>query len=289
MRKVKKAPARPRAKRKTKKTDSSLWALAADFCSRFAVAGAAGATVIAAIAAAGLWAGGYFGLAGDRLSRIAGAGAVAAGFEVRRITGKGNEQANNQDLLDAIGPVIGTSMLHFDIDAARARVEALGWVRSAAVSRLWPETVHVSIREREPAAVWQISGVLHLIDPDGAIIREIDAFEYSNLPLIVGAGAPESASGALKALRADSELWSRTAALIRVGDRRWDVRLKAGGDVRFPETGYGEAISILAEINEAYGLLDRGIEYIDLRDPNQIVFREVDAPERQLSVDPPAR
>jgi cell division protein FtsQ len=180
-------------------------------------------------------------------------------------------------------------MLHFDIDAARARVEALGWVRSAAVSRLWPETVHVSVREREPAAVWQISGVLHLIDPDGAIIREIDAFEYSNLPLIVGAGAPESASGALKALRANSELWSRTAALIRVGDRRWDVRLKAGGDVRFPETGYGEAISILAEINEAYGLLDRGIEYIDLRDPNQIVFREVDAPERQLSVDPPAR
>jgi len=281
----KKSPSRRVRKGAKKKTESALTRL----LSRFAGAGAAGATVIAVIAAATLWAGGYFGLMGEQLSRLAGAGAVAAGFEVARVTARGYEQTSDQEILSAVGPVIGASMFHFDPHAARTRVEALGWVRSAAVSRLWPNTVHVSVREREPAAVWQMSGVLNLIDPMGAVIQPIDAFEYSNLPLIVGAGAPESASGMLKSLRADPMLWAETAALIRVGDRRWNMRLKSGGDVKFPEQGYEDAVALLADINTAYGLLDRRIEYIDLRDPDHVVFRVVGESEESLKSERSAR
>ncbi len=279
MPKVKKKTARKNTrarKRKTKKSAGAISVLT-DLISRYAVAGAAGVTVIAVIAAVVLWSGGYVGLMGERASRLAGAGAVAAGLEVRRVTARGLGQTSEQELLDAIGPVIGTSMFHFDSFAARARVENIGWVRAAAVSRLWPGTVHVSVREREPAAVWQISGVLNLIDQHGAVIRPIDAFEYSNLPLIVGAGAPESAARILQAVRAQSALWGETAALIRVGERRWNLRLKAGGDIKFPETGYEAAVEDLARLHDAYGLLDRPIEYVDLRDPNRFVYREIGA------------
>ena len=277
------------SKRKRKTAKKTRRALIGAFVSRFAVAGAAGGTVIAAVAAAALWAGGYFGLLGEQASRLTGAGAVALGLEVSRITARGHEETNDQELLTAVGPVIGASMFHFDPDAARARVEELGWVRSAAVARLWPNTIHVSVREREPAAVWQINGVLNLVDPSGAVIRRIDAYEYSNLPLIVGAGAPEAASGVLKALRADPALWGETAALIRVGDRRWNMRLKSGGDVKFPETDYVQAVKLLAEINTAYGLLDRRVEYIDLRDPDRIVYRELGASEEDLAFATPLR
>lgn len=286
MPKVKKKPARRRS-RKTKQKSSNGLDTLAGFVSRYAVAGAAGATVIGIVALFALWTGGYFGLMGERLSRLAGSGAVAAGLEVRRITAKGLDQTAEQEILTAVGPVIGSSIMHFDPYAARAHVEELGWVRSAAVSRLWPNTIHVSIREREPAAVWQISGVLHLIDQHGAVIRQIDAFEYSNLPLIVGAGAPESASGVLQALRAEPALWGVTAALIRVGDRRWNMRLKSGGDVKFPETGYDAAVRDLARLHDAYGLLDRPIEYVDLRDPNRLVYREIGASEESLFADAP--
>lgn len=282
--KKKTARGRPRKTKRKSRRDGPVTAVAG-FVSRYMTAGAAGVTVIAVVAAFALWTGGYVGLVGERVSRLAGSGAVAAGFEVRRVTGKGFEQTMEHDLLSAIGPVVGSSILHFDPYAARGRIEELGWVRSAAVSRLWPDTIHISVREREPAAVWQISGVLHLIDQNGAIIRQIDAFEYSNLPLIVGAGAPESASGVLQALRAEPALWGATAALIRVGDRRWNVRLKSGGDVKFPETGYGAAVRDLARLHDAYGLLDREIEYVDLRDPNRLVYREVGASEENLFAD----
>lgn len=240
---------------------------------RFSRAALAAFVVITLAGAALLWSGGYFGLMGERLNRVAGAGAVASGFEIRRITVKGLSQTSEDELLGAVGPVIGASILHLDLHAARARVEEIGWVRSAAVSRLLPNTVHVSVREREPAAVWQLSGALHLIDQNGAVIRKVGAYEYANLPLIVGAGAPEAASGVLLALRDEPALWGRTSALIRVSERRWNLRTENGIDVKFPEYGYIEAVKTLSRLQDKLALLDEPLEYIDLRNPDNFVYR----------------
>ena len=261
---------------------AALFETVRDFSVRFWRALLAAGAVAAAAAAVLFWSGGYFGLMGERLSRMAGAGAVSAGFEVKRITVRGLSETAEQDLLAAVGPVIGSSIVHFDPHAARARVEEIGWVRAAAVSRLLPDTVHVSVREREPAAVWQLSGALHLIDQDGAVIREIGAYEYANLPLIVGAGAPGAASGMLYALRGQSDLWGRTSALIRVGERRWNLRTKSGVDIKFPEEGYAEAVVYLARLQETLALLDEPLEYVDLRNPDNFVYRVRGAPEEAI-------
>ncbi|MEO1252497.1 MAG: cell division protein FtsQ/DivIB [Pseudomonadota bacterium] len=271
----------PKVKRKKatrargrKKSSSGFFIALMDRASNFAAAGVAGLTVIFAGLVALLWSGGYFGLAGERADQWAQGATIAAGLKVERITAIGYEQTSEDAILGAIGPVVGASLVHFDLHSARARVEALGWVRSAAVTRLWPNTIHVSLREREPAAIWQLSGALNLIDSSGAIIREIDAYEYSNLPLIVGAGAPDSAADVLRALRAEPLLWGKASALVRVGERRWNMRLDTGADIKFPEEGIDQAVKTLARLQDAYGLLDRPIEYVDLRDPTRLVYRE---------------
>ena len=279
---VKKKSAKAK-KRTTKQHGDGIVATVQALFGRFTTAAAAGVTAVALLGAGILWAGGYFGLLGERVNRLAGASAAASGFDVRRITIMGADKTSEDELLTAMGPVIASSILHFDSYAARARVEDIGWVRSAAVSRLLPNTIHISVREREPAAVWQLSGKLHLIDQDGAVIREIGAYEYSNLPLIVGAGAPGSASNVLKALRGESALWGAASALIRVGDRRWNLRLKSGADVKFPEYGVERAVQDLGKLQAAYGILDRTLEYIDLRDPDRLVYREKGADEATLS------
>lgn len=282
MPKVKKKTTKKKSRARKQTNDGVLARLQAIF-GRFATAAAAGVTAVALLGAGVLWAGGYVGLLGERINHLAGVSAAASGFDVRRITVMGSGQTSNEELLTAIGPVIGTSLLHFDPYSARARVEEIGWVRSAAVSRLLPNTIHVSVREREPAAVWQLSGKLHLIDQTGAVIREIGAYEYSNLPLIVGAGAPASASEILTALRGESALWGSASALIRVGDRRWNLRLQSGADVKFPEEGVERAVSDLGKLQAAYGILDRDLEYIDLRDPNRLVYRDKNEVEEILS------
>jgi len=271
----KKAPAKPR--RKSRKKPAGFFDRVTAVWNNMSRAALAGSVLIAVVALGFLWAGGYIGLMGEKLSRVAGVGAVNAGFEIKRITARGVDHASEQDILAAVGPVIGASILHFDADRARASVEQLGWVRSAAVSKLLPDTVHVSVREREPAAVWQLSGDLHLIDDTGAVIRQVDAYEYADLPLIVGAGAPGAASEMLKALQAQPELWRRASALIRVSDRRWNLKMKSGVDVKLPETGAAASVAYLARLQAETGLLDEPLEYVDLRNPENFVYRTKDA------------
>ena len=239
----------------------------------YSLAGVAGAMVIFIGVGAILWAGGYVGMAAERIDRSISASVVAAGLDVKRVTLMGRSDAALEDIEDALGPIAGKSILHLDLGAARARVEELGWVRAASVSRLWPNTVHVSIRERKPAAVWQLSGALHLIDNNGAIIRDVGAYEYSALPLIVGAGAPDAIAGILKALETQPELKKRTLALVRVGERRWNMRLHNKLDIKLPETGLEDALEALSIMHAAQQTLDQEIEYIDLRDSERVIVR----------------
>lgn len=239
----------------------------------YTLAGTAGAIVIVAGLGVLFWFGGYFGLMVERVDRFVGQSVVAAGFDVRRVTLMGRGSTERAEIDDAVGPVMGQSILHLDLDATRARVEDLGWVRSAAVSRLWPNTIHVSIKERAPAAVWQLSGNLHLIDNNGAVIRDVNAYEYSSLPLIVGAGAPEAVAAILHALEKQPELEAMTSALVRVGKRRWNMRLHNKTDIKLPEAGFEDALEALSIMHAAQGTLDQNFEYIDLRDSERVIVR----------------
>ena len=160
MPKVKKKTAVKKKRKTTKKKRASggIFETLHNVWLRFSRAMIAAFVLIALLAVAMLWSGGYFGVMAERLQQTVNAGTVAAGFEVRRITVKGLEQTGQQELKTALGPIVGSSIVGFDPFSARSRIEDIGWVRSAAVMRLYPDTVHVSVRERVPAAVWQHAG-----------------------------------------------------------------------------------------------------------------------------------
>ncbi|MDZ7628222.1 MAG: cell division protein FtsQ/DivIB [Parvularculaceae bacterium] len=261
----------PAVKRKKKKP--SLFAKAVSIFENYTIAGVAGAGVILSLILVVLWAGGYFGMMGRAADRAAGAATASAGLKVERVLLRGAHQVAHEEVLTALGDIVGQPLIKVSLKEARRRIENLGWVRAAAVTRLIPDTIVVSIREREPAAVWQMSGDLTLIDSSGAIIRSVNAYEYSNLPLIVGSGAPDPASALLTAVAKHEELRKRIYALIRVGERRWDIRLRNNTEIRLPETGFEKAIADIALMHAAQATLDQPFEYIDLRDPERSVFR----------------
>lgn len=260
-----------------KKTPSAFERIVAIF-EEYTVAGIAGSIVLLGLVGLVLWAGGYFAMVGRGIDRAANSAAIAAGLEVKRVLLRGAHQTAHDEINEALGPVLGASIINLSLDEARARIEELGWVRSAAVTRLLPDTISISVREREPAAVWQLKGVLYLIDDSGAIIREVDAGEYANRPLIVGAGAPEAAGGILKALAGKEELQKRIYALVRVGERRWDMRLHNQIEIKLPEENFESAISDLELLQAAQQTLDQPIKYIDLRDPERMVVKRRDEP-----------
>ena len=244
---------------------------------RLGVAGSAGVAGFLGVMALILWISGLFGMAIDSISRTSARMSanlmVAAGYQIETVSVTGRQNTTMAAIENALGPVRGMSLLHFDSDHARARIEELGWVRSASVMRLWPDQVSISIRERKPAAIWQIRQAFYLIDAEGAIIRSIGAREYHGLPLIVGEGAPEAASEILMAMRKHSVFEGRVAGLVRMRGRRWNIRLSNDMDIKLPELDFRSAIEELALLQESASILDRGFVYIDFRDPERVVFR----------------
>ncbi|RZJ91046.1 MAG: FtsQ-type POTRA domain-containing protein, partial [Brevundimonas sp.] len=167
----------------------------------------------------------------------------------------------------------GQAMTSIDLDAVRQRVEAVGWVKSVRVVRLLPNTLIVDVIEHDRMAVWQTGGRNVVIDGHGKVIAGADAGRYPNLPLVVGEGAEQAAAEILPLVAQRPRLMSRLEALVRVDDRRWDLRLKDGSLIQLPATNQDAALIQLDEMDQRRRLLELGFARIDLRTPEEVAVR----------------
>jgi cell division protein FtsQ len=62
-------------------------------------------------------------------------------------------------------------------------------------------------------------------------------------------------------------------AAVRVGERRWNLRLKNGADVMLPEGAETQALNKLMELQTTDALLDRPLAVVDMRLPDRLVVR----------------
>jgi cell division protein FtsQ len=66
----------------------------------------------------------------------------------------------------------GEPLATLDLATIRSRVEALAEVRSADVSREWPDRVLIRVQERQAVAVVEIGGRLRGMDSEGVVFRD---------------------------------------------------------------------------------------------------------------------
>ena len=201
----------------------------------------------------------------------------AMGLRLATVQVRGASAFADPDIRRALAVQPGAPILGLDLAALRDRVESVGWVKSATVARLLPDTLVVAVVERPRLAVWQARGVASVIDPDGHVIPEADAGRFPDLPMVVGDGAAEAAAAILPMVQSRPRLSSRTEALVRVDGRRWDIRLKDGGLIQLPATGEDAALMQLDQLDQKSRLLELGFARIDLRDPQTVAVRPRDA------------
>jgi cell division protein FtsQ len=177
------------------------------------------------------------------------------------------------DILRAAAVPLGAPILTLDLGAIRRRVESVGWVERARVIRLFPDTVVIAVDERPLIAVWQHGGHNSVIASNGAVVTQVDPGRFAALPLIVGDGANWAAASILPLLAKRPALARRVQALVRVDERRWNLRLDSGGLIMLPATGEDAALDRFDWLARRSSVLDLGLERIDLRDPDKIVVR----------------
>jgi cell division protein FtsQ len=133
----------------------------------------------------------------------------------------------------------GRSLYLVPIQARREQLLEIDWVEDAAVSKVWPDTLRVAIREREPVAFVRLPPLrgkdgltsLALIDRYGHVLRPRVAAKFT-LPVISG-------------VRENETIESRRARVLR-------------------------ALEMLKEI----GPLGAQISEVDVTDPNNLVVAE---------------
>jgi len=199
--------------------------------------------------------------------------AVAAGFGVKRITLNGQLHATDAAITAALGAGPDTMMLGFDTDAAKARLEAVPWIRHAQVMRLLPSTLQVVVEERTPYAIWQNKGQTYVVDAEGVVLAPALREAYAGLPLVVGEGAGKSAAQLFDQLTSHGDLTQKLVAAIRVGDRRWTLKLTSGIEIMLPDDNVAEALTSLAKLDRERGVLKRDIAAVDLRLLDRVTVR----------------
>lgn len=196
-----------------------------------------------------------------------------AGLRVGNILISGRERASRRSIENAAQAERGMPILAFDPHRAKERLEMLAWVRTAIVERRLPDTVLIQISERQPLALWQHRGRLALIDTEGVVVTRWKLERFWKLPLVVGAGAPKEAFAMLRVLADHPRINGRVKALVRVSERRWDLRFKNGVVARLPEKDAAQALTTLDLMDRRERLLDRDIVAIDLRYEDRLVVR----------------
>lgn len=196
-----------------------------------------------------------------------------AGLVVGEVTLEGRRNTPPELVREAVAVRRGDPTLGFSPQAARDRLQTIAWIERAHVERHLPGTVRVHIEERVPYAIWQRDNRFSVIDRAGVVLSTENMAAFGRLPLVVGAGADRTAAPMVELLRGAAEVEQRVHAIVRVGERRWNLRLRNGADVLLPEGHEAEAVARLAELQTSKSLLDRPLVAIDMRQPDKLVLR----------------
>lgn len=233
------------------------------------------------------WFTGFFHRQIERVEMALMDGAADLGLKLQSIEVEGRQRTDNQSIFAALDVRQDQPILTFDPHEARERLLQLPWVREAEVERLLPDRIKVTLTERVPLAIWQLEGQLHVIDDLGQIIPNVKAEDFAGLPLVVGLGAAEPAADLLAMLELEPTLQPRIEAAVRVGERRWNLRLKGGLDIALPADDPASALARLVELDRAQGLLSRNLILIDLRQADRLVLRMAPGAAEPLPPQPP--
>jgi cell division protein FtsQ len=199
--------------------------------------------------------------------------ANAAGFRITSVALSGNVHVSREEVQAIAGVTGTTSLLFLDVTAVRERLRTNPWIADATVLKLYPGELQVSLSERQAFALWQKDRLVSVIADDGTVLEPYIAPGLVRLPLVVGQGAETRAKAFLALLERYPEIRDQVRASILVGERRWNLRLRNGLDIRLPETDAAHALDRLVALERDHKLTTRDLTTIDLRLPDVVTVR----------------
>ena len=188
-----------------------------------------------------------------------------AGLKLRHIQVRGRSHISKDTLLATLDLQLDVPIFSINLQDLHSRVSQIGWVKNVIIERRLPGTIHIVLEERVPVALLQNDTEHQLIDATGTVIDGADPRKFTHLKVVAGYNAAANAAHILALLRTEPELFSEVWAISFRAERRWDVYLKNGMEIRLPESDPISAWSRLAVIDREKAITNRDLAVIDLR------------------------
>lgn len=201
--------------------------------------------------------------------------ASRAGFEVRHVRVSGVERMNEDRVYERVLGERDRPMPQVDLEAIRADLLELPWVKDARVSRQLPGTLAIDIVEREPHAVLQKPDRFMLVDVEGNELEAVSRAAIGDRLVISGPGAARQVAALERLLDAAPALRPQVRGAEWVGNRRWNLTFGTQQVLALPQ-GEDEAAAALVSFARLDGqnrLLGGEVATFDMRAPPRLYMR----------------
>ncbi|MXO69144.1 FtsQ-type POTRA domain-containing protein [Altererythrobacter marinus] len=201
--------------------------------------------------------------------------AADAGFEVRKVRVTGVERMNEMKVYERALARRDRPMPLVDLEALRAELLELSWVKDARVSRQLPDSLVIDIVERRPHAVLRKPDRLMLIDDSGVELEPIAADKAQGMLIVAGPGAGRQVGALADLLAAAPALGPQVAEAEWIGNRRWNLTFDTGQVLALPqgEDESAGALVAFARLDGVNRLLGGKVATFDMRAPDRIYMR----------------
>jgi cell division protein FtsQ len=237
------------------------------------IGGVATALFLLASAGYGVVCGDLGPVIAEELRDLRDATANAFGLRITSISLAGQDHVTQNEIFNAAGVTARSSLLFLNAAAARAQLKANPWIEEAKVAKYFPGRLHIEITERKAFALWQKDRKISVISEDGIVLEPYLTSQFSSLPLVVGVGAERKAWELLALIDKYPALRAQVYASVFIAERRWNLKLKNGIEVKLPESEFERALDTLVALDREKNLLSRDIVAVDLRLPDRVTVK----------------
>ena len=191
-------------------------------------------------------------------------------IKLKKVKILGIENTKASEVVNIVSELRGISLTSIDLKKISAEIDKIDWVNKSELRKIYPSTLEVKVYEHSPIAIWYNDGNKFLVDRDSKIITELNPNKFKNLKVVAGPNALEDIPIIISMIKNYPEFEKKIKSLLRVGDRRWTIRLHNGITIHLPEKNVANAIEEIEDLDREYSLLSRYIEIIDMRLPDRI-------------------
>ena len=215
----------------------------------------------------------------------------ATALRVSKVTVRGTERLSSGEVQQLAHGLYGSNILTVDLARYRRAILDSAWVADAALRRVLPSTIEITVSERKPFGISRLGSQLFLIDRDGTVIDEFGPqYAAFDLPIVDGlVQAPRNGKPAIDRARAQlaarvvesvaaSAPLANRLSQIDVSDAHNAVVLLDGDPawLYIGEERFRERLQSYVEVASALRERVAEIDYVDLRFEERLYVKQRD-------------